>query len=115
MAEEKTFKPKQPPTSFSASALDNAVRDLYVKVFGKQPPAGVSIADWKRYMESSGRWDGAEAGGLRDTFNADMYFVDQVKEHLDNVDGREKIHYEELTDEIAVLRSQITTAPFPTQ
>jgi len=41
--------------------------------------------------------------------------VDQVKEHLDNVDGREKIHYEEFTDEIAVLRSQITTAPFPTQ
>jgi hypothetical protein len=40
MAEEKTFKPKQPPTSFSASALDNAVRDLYVKVFGKQPPTG---------------------------------------------------------------------------
>jgi hypothetical protein len=113
MADEKTFKPKQPPTTFSATALDNTIKELYVKVFGKQPPLGVSIADWKRYVESSGRWDGAEAGGLRDTFNADMYFLDQVKDHLDNVDARTRIQYEELSSDIAALRSQITQTPFP--
>jgi len=65
-------------------------------------------------VESSGRWDGAEAGGMRDVLNADMYFLDQVKLHLDNVDGREQMHYANLTDDIAQLRAEISQRPFPT-
>lgn len=107
-------KPKQPPTGYSATVADTAIHDLYFKVFGKEPPAGYAIADWKRYVESTGRWDGADAGGIRDVLNADALMLDSVKTHLDNVDGREQMHYSDLSDQIASLEAKLTQTPFPT-
>ena len=108
------FFPKRAPTGYSASVADKALHDLYVKVFGKEPPRGYSIADWKRWVESTDRWAGAAAGGLRDVINANAGQLDAMKLHLDNVDGREQLHYQDCKDDIASLEAKLTQRPFPT-
>lgn len=97
-------KPTQPP-AFDATSFTNAL-------IANQPISSTLAAQyiaWKRWVESSSQFD---SKGLRDVVNANAYYLDSVKDDLDNFEGSVNPQLSSLEARVAALESQ-PSVPFP--
>ena len=102
-----TKKPSKPP-AFSAKAFTDAI------VAGKLTPTlQAQFIEWKQWVESTDNWDGADKGGLRDTFDADMKAVDLLKADLDDSKENNGVAHISFDKRLDALEAQISNPPFP--
>lgn len=103
-----TKKPGSPP-AFDAAAFTKSLK----AGTPLSPVVAAQYIAWKQWVESTNAYDGADKGGLRDVLDADMKALDALKVDFDKLDDREASHHAAQKTELAQLRAEIITHPFP--
>jgi len=103
-----TKKPSVPP-AFNAAA--------FVKALTAGTPVNATVAAqyiaWKKWVESTDTYDGADKGGLRDVLDADMKAMDALKADLDNSKENNGVAHASFDQRLKLLEAQINNPPFP--
>lgn len=100
-------KPTQPPP-FDATAHEKALYDSVRKPDGSAylAFADKAYATWKRWVESTGEYDGK---GLRDVLNTNAIYTDAIKRDVDT----QAQAIIELRADVQALKEAPAARPFP--
>lgn len=107
-------KPGQPP-AFDSKGFVTRLREITAKVgLGPFPVfADEGLPKLHRWIMSTGEYDGADAGGLRDVLNANALGLDAVKDDLDAHKKTDNERHTALALRVTALEGQGTSVPFP--
>lgn len=77
------------------------------------PTQSKQLIEWKKWVESSDTFDGADKGGLRDVLDANAKALDGLKSDYDKLDDRETTHHTAQAQRLTALEGALSKPPFP--